>query len=343
MADNTIALMALDRQAQESLAPMVTNLDLTPSRAPMLALLGRVQANMPWAPQNMVSTAEQIFNLGAFPRLRAYPPNTGKLPTWLSNPDNYNAWRKMVTTLYKPVDLALLKSNMALLAAEGEAAANDVEFWNTVSKYSGADAIERLWADLWAAIDAFKTQREATQTHLKVADDIIKAYGPKVPPALTSQTAAIKTQVASLDARARTALAPIPQATSTAGLGAITWVIAGVAGTIVVAVTASVWAIAHEFSAVQITAANNAQALLKWREQQDAADFAAGKITNEQLTARRQDNVRAAAEVADSQGAASLGRGFGAAGQGIALAAVGVVVLGLAAFAMTRHLRKKSP
>jgi len=343
MADNSLALMALDRQAQESLAPMVTSLDLSSSRAPMLALLGRVQANMPWAPQNMVSAAAQIFNLGAFPRLRAYPPGGGKLPPWLSNTDNYNAWRKMITTLYKPVDQAFLKSNMALLAAEGDAAANNVEFWNTIAKYSGAEALERMWADLWAAVEALKVQRTATQTHLGVADGIIKTYGARVPSTLVSQTAAIKARTAELDARARTALAPIPQATATAGLGAIPWVIAGVAGTVVVTVTAGVWAIAHEFTSVQITAANNAQALLKWREQQDAADFAAGKITNEQLTARRQDNVRAAAEVADSQGAASVGRGFGAAGSGIAVAAMSALALGVAAFAVVRHLRKKSP
>ena len=94
---------------------------------------------------------------------------------------------------------------------------------------------------------------------------------------------------------------------------------AGIGGAIVATIAASIWGIAHSFASVQLNAANNAQALLKWRETADDAAFAAGQITNDQLIQRRQENVTAANSIADSQGAAALGRGFGQAGQGIAL------------------------
>jgi hypothetical protein len=141
-ADHEMVVMALDRKSEGALAPYYTTLNLAPSREPMLALLARIQANMPWVPKDLVNIAKGIFNEGYFPRLRAYAPGSGAIPSWLSDPNNYAMWRKMITTLYKPVDQAFLKSNMALLAAEGDRAANDVAFWNSV--YEVTDDLNRL-------------------------------------------------------------------------------------------------------------------------------------------------------------------------------------------------------
>ncbi len=340
MVDNTQALMAIDSQSGGAIAPFTTAVPLAPLQAPMMSFLMRMRSAMPWIPSGLEYLAMQAMSLGAFPRLRAFVPGQVR-PAWLADDAHYQAWRAMITGPYKSIDLAFLQQNAALAAAATDAAARDVAFWDSIAKYSGEDALEKIWNDFWNAVADLKNQRAAALVSLSTANGILSQYGAAVPPALASQTQALTAQAASLDMRARGVLAAIPGASAQAGLGS-PLIIAGIAAGVVVTVTASVWAIAHEFSAVQLNAANNAQALLKWRETADNQAFATGKITNEQLVERRTASIAAANSIVDHQGAAAVGRGFGAAGMGLAMGVGSVAALALGGWLLFKHFNKKS-
>lgn len=341
MADNTQALIALDSQSGGALAPLVTSVNLAPLRQPMQALLMRLREAMPWVPSGLENVASRMMDLQAFPRLRAFVPGERR-PAWLADEGRWQAWRALITGPYKPIASAFAAQNLALAAAETEAAARNASFWSSIAKYTGADALEKVWADFWAAIDSFKAKRASVVTSLAVANKVIAAYGSSVPAALSSQTAALTAQMNSIDSRARSALVAIPNATKEAGLGLAPLVIAGIAGGVVLTATAAIWAIVRELSSVQVNAANNAQALLMFREKADQDAAAKGLITNEQLVARRTQNVVDAAKIVDSQGAGAIGRGAGEAGKGIAMGVASVAVAALGGWLLVRYLNKKT-
>ncbi len=139
MVDNTAAFMALDRQSQGAIAPYQSGVDMSQSRAPMLALLNKVNVMFPWAPGGLATIGAQVFDLGGFPRLRAYLPGGGARPAWLADEARYQQWAKMIHDLYRPIDSAFLAQNSALTAAETQAAAGNVAFWDTV--YNTTDVI----------------------------------------------------------------------------------------------------------------------------------------------------------------------------------------------------------
>lgn len=345
MADNTAQLMALDTQSQGAIAPYLSAASTAALQGPITALFQRITNTMPWAPRNLVSVGNQVLALGAFPRLRKFIPGERR-PAWLSNDDNYTQWRKMITELYAPIDVAFASQNVAAAAAATQAAANNTAVWDAIAAYSGAAALERLWQDLQNALTTIRAQRDAAKVSLATATGVINTYGNKVPPNLVTQTAGLSAKLNELDAKARSALAPIPTAAKEAGLSGLPIIVAGVAAVTVTSVAAAAWAIAREFTDVQRSAASNAQALLSWREAADAADYATGKITSEELVARRRDNVAAANNIVSAQGAAAVGSAVGAAGsgigKGIGLALGGLATLVLGSVLVWRFARPKS-
>lgn len=341
MVDNTAAFMGLDNQSQGAIAPFVaTGVDLSAVQAPMLALLQKINASMPWAPANLAYIGSQVFALGGFPRLRRFLPGDRR-PPWLADQNNYNAWQTMVSQGYGPIDAAFAAKNLALAAQQAQASLANVAMWDAIAQYSGANALESLWNDLSNAIQAIKAQRDAAITAQQVSSNIINTYGAAVPTELVNRTAAIGDQIAALDAKARGVLAPIPTAAPQVGLGILPIVIAGIAGATIAAVAAAAWAVAHEFSAIQINAANNAQALMQWRDQADNAAAAAGQISNAELIARRQQTIAAGTAVVNAQGAAAIGTAAGKFGFGTALGIGSVVAFGLGAFLLFRFARPK--
>jgi hypothetical protein len=311
----------------------------------LLALYQKINDTMPWAPYGLASIASQVLAAGAWPRLRQFPP-TDRRPAWLADDNRYTQWRQLVTGPYKSIDMAFLAQNSALAAAETQAATANADFWNTIAKYSGVDALEGLWQDLQNALSTIKAQREAAQTSLATAATIIAAYPGQVPANYVSQTSSLTSQLSTLDSKARSILAPIPTAAKEAGLSGLPLIVAGITAATVAAVAASAWAIAAEFTSVQKNAAANAQAIIKWRETQDAADYAAGRINNQELMARRNNNIAAANSVVAAQGAAAVGSAFGAAGRGIgsgiAMAVGGIAALGLVALLIVRFAKPKA-
>lgn len=342
MADNTQALMALDNAAQGAIAPYTTPVDLTPYKSPVLMLLQKAQSTMPFVPQNLVSVAQQVFALGAFPRLRAFYAGAAR-PSWLTSDNSYQAWQTFIKS-YLPIENSFISGNNLLLAQQASDLQNNVDFWNTVSKYSGEDYLEKVWADFWVAVDNLRANRDSAKLALSTANDILSQYGSKVPATYSAQTNALSAQFNDLTSQAVNTLSVIPGGATYAGLGVAALVIAGIAAATVVAITASIWAIAHEFSAVQINAGNNAKALMTWRDQQDQADYEAGKITNSELVARRSDTVAAGTAIVNAQGAAALGKAVGQAGSGfgigLGLTLGSMAVLGIGGWLLFRHFRK---
>ncbi len=302
----------------------------------VLRLFGRLNTAMPWLPYQAVGIATVALDQQSypFPLLSVTNP-----PAWLSTPDHLEVWRQ-VAGQFTPLTQSVLAGQMQQAQAQGVVLDRNVAFWDAVAKYSGSDALQSVWDDLWRAVASFKAQREATKLALDTAQGIIASYGVRVPADLTLTHSSLIGQYNALSTRAQTALAPLgAQAKAAAGLGIAPLVIAGIATASIITITASIWAIAAEFTSVQRQANANAQALLQWRESADQADFAAGKITNDQLMLRRGENINAAKTLVDSEGAAAVGAGFGKAGVGIAAAVGAIGLVGLAAYLL---MRKKS-
>lgn len=345
MADPAL-LMSLDTQSQGAIAPYQSSLsNISSLQDAVVAFYQKLVDTLPWVPRNLPTIARQVIAAGAFPRMRSYAYAIEKRPAWLADENRYQQWRQLVTGPYRPIDAAFAAQNLALARAEAEAAARNTTFWNNIALYSGADALEKAWTDLQNAINTIKAQRAAALESANVAAGIIAANPNKVPADLVRQNVSIKAQIAALDSKTRAALAPIPSAVREVGLSGAPIIMAGIALATIAAVAASAWAIAAEFTSVQRSAAANAQAIIRWREEQDRQDFNAGLITNAELQQRRQDNVEAANSVVAAQGAAAVGSAVGAAGRGIGsglgLALGGVAVFGVALLLIVRFAKPK--
>ncbi len=298
-----------------------------------LRLFARMRSAMPWIPYDPSGLAVLAMSQNSYP----YPDQTiVNPPPWVNTADRMNAWREMAGQ-FVPLTQAILAGQQAQAKAAGEVLDRNVAFWNDVAKYSGADAVQKVWDDLWAAVASFKAQRDATKVALDTAKGVLATYAARMPATYANRTALLDSQYASLSNRAAVALAPLGAAGKTAaGLGVAPLIIAGIAAGAITAIAASVWGIAHEFASVQLNANNNAQEILKTRDALDHADFAAGKITNEQLTQRRQENVKAATDLVHAEGAASIGSAFGKAAFGAALGVGALVAAGLGLWLLTR-------
>lgn len=306
------------------------------NRDVVMRLFQKMATVMPWITYDPVGTAALALNQQSYPYPAQSIPNP---PVWLSNVDRLEIWNSIAKE-FVPITQAILSSQLQQARVAGEALDRNVAFWNAISRYSGADAVQKAWDDLWSAIAAFKAQRTATRAVLDVTKPIIAQYGPRIPAALIQKNSTLEAQYVSLSNNAAAALAPLgASARSAAGLGVAPLIIAGIAASAVVAITASVWAIAHEFATVQEQANSNAQEILKAREAADQADFSTGKITNEQLVQRRTSNVNDATKLVDAEGAAAVGGALGKAGFGVAAGIGALALLGLGAFFL---LKKKS-
>ncbi len=324
LTGGTISTVALAAPAAQSLRDVV------------MRLFARLNTAMPWLPYQAGGIAALALDQQSYPYPLMSPSNP---PAWLVSPDRLTVWRE-VAGQFTPLTQSVLAGQLQQAQAQGAILDSNVAFWNTVAQYSGSDAVMGVWDDLWRAIASFKAQRDATKAALDTSQSIIASYGTRVPADLALTHSNLISQYNSLSARAQVIIAPLgAQAKSAAGLGLAPLIIGGIAAATVVTVTASIWAIAAEFTSVQRQANANAQDLLKFRETADQADFEAGKITNDQLALRRGANVQAAKTLVDAEGAGAVGNAFAKGGAGIALGIGALAAVGLAAYLL---MRKKS-
>lgn len=298
-------------------------------------LYQRMSDAMDWLPYNPVSMAALAFQQGQYP----FPTKNPPTPAIKQYQDRVDAWNQLAEQ-FAPITAAVLKNDFAAAQQQAVVLNANADYWDKVAKYTGADFIEKTWNNLWDALAGLRASRDAAKAALSVSNQIIQQYGSAVPASLVNVHDDVSAQFDSLSSQAKSKINVLGStAIAEAGLGAVL-IIAGIAAAAVIAITASIWAIAHEFAAVQAKAAANAQELMKWREQQDAADFNAGKISNEQLVQRRAQNVVAAQTLVDSEGAASIGGALGKAGAGIAMGVGALALLAIGGYFLFRKAAK---
>lgn len=345
--DITQSLTALENQSGGAIKAFRSDFPLTSERSAVLAVMQRIQDTLDWAPRTLVSVAQTMMDqYQTFPLLRSYKMLGIALPSrpdWLQDSSNLDGWQTVYEG-YKPIATAFTSKEMAAVVAEGQKLASNANFWDNVAEYSGVAKLQELWGKFWDSITALKTNRVAAKTGIDTAKDIIAKYGTKVPQQYVSATDAAQSAYDSATSKAMTLLAPLgSQVKAEAGLGALPLIIAGIAAATLIAITAGVWLVVNEFTSIQRQANANANDMLKWRDAQDAADFTAGKITNADLMARRQQSVAAATEIVKNQGAAQIGNALKDAGSGLGTSlgiTFGVVaLLGVGAYFLVKKLK----
>jgi hypothetical protein len=294
------------------------------TRQTMLDLFGRMQAAMPWGPQNLQTVAANIWD-----RYQRFSTPTIKPPPQATTAAQQQAWQTAARG-WQSFNAGVYSRQLAMAKAEGQRLSANVDFWQRVSDYSGTTAVTKAWDDLWAAVESFKRSREAAAKTLAESARVLSAMGAKAPGNLRSAQASLESQVSTLTNQAKNTLAPLgPAAQANAGLGLAPLVIGAIAVGSVVAITAGIVAITSQMAAVQRQANDHAHAVLTAREKADQAAFEAGQISNQQLVERRRDNVEAAERIADSQGAGAIGGALGKAGMGTFLAVGSLALLAI--------------
>ncbi len=303
-------------------------------------LAQRLAAAMPWLPFDPVGTFALAVQQGQFP----YPAQTVvNPPAWLNDPNRLDVWHQ-IAGAFVPVTQQVLVNQLALARQQGVVLASNTAFWNAVAKYSGADAVQRVWDDFWAALSQFRAYREGTKAALDQSTAILASSPPgSIPAALVQNQGVLVSQYNALSSRCAAAIAPLGAAArSAAGLGIAPLVIAGVTAAMVVAITASVWAIAHEFSTVQTQANANATAIVQARDAFAQQLLSTGKINVDQFAQIQKDNVEAGRIISESQGAGQIGKGIQSAGLGVALGLGSIAAIGLGGYLLYRYSKKKS-
>lgn len=337
-------LATLENQSLRAIKAFRSDAPLTSERDAVLAIMQRIQDTLDWAPRTLVSVAATMMDrYQSFPLLNAFSTIFGadpNRPSWLQPEENLNAWKEVVAA-YKPLTSAFIAGQRAAVQADGLRLANNVAFWGKVAKYTGIEYMQSVWAKLWEAVDSLRVQRASAKKAIEVSNSVInRSVG--VPASLVQKNAEISNQFQVLTSRARTALAPLgSSATQAAGLDGLPLVIAGITAAVVMSITGVIWAVVNEFTSIQRQANTNATDLLRWRDAQDAADFAAGKITEQQLVARRKQSAAAATEISEKQGAGIIGDALKKAGEGVGSSIGTTVVVGLGLYLGVMYFLKK--
>ena len=308
-------------------------------RSSMLTLWSKTLAAIPWAPKNLPTLAATLFDKYQY---LAYPNQNPDGPPDILTVDasRPGQWKQLYTTAWQPFVKQALAGQMAVAVAEGAKAAANTAMWNAIAKYSGADAVEKVWDDLWKAVSSFRAQQDATKLTLQKAQEALNRMGSAAPANLLAAQNDLQTKTAQLLASARSAIAPLgTDALSRAGLGIAPLIIAGIAAAAILTITASIWALAHEMAAVQEQANSHAQEVWKVTDAYDKDQLAKGLITQAEYTRRRTVLAKDVDAVAKARGAAAVGSAVGSAGIGLG---VGVGVVALVALVGLYLWKKKS-
>ena len=300
-------------------------------------VLIKAQETMTWLP-NIAGESSSLFYGSP-----AHYPNLNSQPAGLTV-SQQQQWT-MVCNAMQPITASFLKGEMASAQQAGVALAANVAFWDTVARIDEDIAtlgVSELWTKLWEAVDACKASRDATVITLQTAQDALDNLGSDSPTALIDDQATLSGQLSQLVDNVKSTLSPLgADAVQQAGLGTAL-IVAGIAGAIVVTITASVWAISHELTAVQMQANDHAQAVFNAQTAYDEAQAASGAITQDELMQRRANTAGQMKTVVDAQGAAAVGKGLQAAGVGMAMG-LGALALGVIGVIYMLRKSKGSP
>ncbi len=287
------------------------------------AVMNKANQTCPWLPP-LASESAGIFygSPPSFPRLNPQPEGL--------DASQQQQWG-LIYQAVAPIASATMRGEMQAAQAQGAQLAADAAFWDTVYRVTADVAtlgVNELWADFWKAIADAKQSRDSIVGILQTTQQALDEQGDTADPALVAQQQSLQNRLDSLINQILSAISPLgSEVRQQAGMGS-TLIIAGIAGAVVVAITASVWAVAHELAAVQTQANDHAQAVIDHQTTFDEAALAAGQIDQAEFARRRANTAQQANDIAKSQGAGAVGAGMMTAGLGIA-AAVGAVALGI--------------
>lgn len=294
-----------------------------PTVAAFQKVLLKAQSTLSWLP-NIANESAQLFYASPpmFPRLNPIPEglDDGQQQQW-----------KMIYDAAAPITSAAMRGEMQAAQIQGQQLADDSAFWDSVYRVTldvATLGTNELWGDFWDAIAACKEARDGAAAALQGADNALAALGENADPDDVANQNDLQGQLNALLGNIIDVIAPLgPDVRAQAGLGVAPLVVAGIAAATILAITGSVWAIAHELAAVQKQANDHAQAVFDHQTAYDENLAAQGVISQDELMRRRANTAQQAKDVANSQGAGSMTSAM-AAGLGVlALGAVAVVFL----------------
>jgi hypothetical protein len=119
----------------------------------------KVLTTLEWIPNTIAVGVDRAINIGFLPSMvptSAWQSAWGPLPSWLASPYRQAAWdalRNDLAVLNQDVSAA----SLALLANRAASLEASREFWDTIAKYTGVDAIASKWDELLAAVRRYNT------------------------------------------------------------------------------------------------------------------------------------------------------------------------------------------
>lgn len=315
-----------------------------PTIAAFQKVMIKAQQTCPWL-GNLAGESSGLFYTSPpqFPRLNPTPEGLD---------DAQQQQWKLIYDAAAPITSAAMRGEMQAAQDQSTQLASDSAFWDGVYRVTldvATLGANEAWVGFWDAIAAAKQARDGAAAALDGANQALANMGADADPSDVANQQDLDGQLNALVKSVIDTIAPLgPDVRTQAGLGVAALVVAGIAAGVVLTITASVWAIAHELAAVQKQANDHAQAVFDHQTAYDEAQAAAGNITQDELAARRANTAKQAKDVADSQGASAVGSGLAKAGLGAALVigAVAVAILmlkkkGAAAPAVATNPRRR--
>lgn len=308
-----------------------------PTVAAFQAVLNKAQQTCPWLPNLAGESAALIYADAQNPRW----PRLNVAPEEGLDDGQQQQWAQIVKAT-APITKAAMLGEFAQVKTQAAVLANNAAFWDTVYRITldvATLGVNEAWVAFWEAIDACKQASAAIKADLDQAAQALADTGSDADPNDVAAQENLQGTHESLIQKILGIIAPLgDQVRSQAGLGIAPLVIAGITAATVVAITTSVWAVAHELVGVQTQANDHAQAVLEHQQAINDKLLADGQITPEQWQANNQQNVDMANSVTKNQGAGAVGSALGKAGMGVAL---GIGALALGAVALMYFMKKK--
>lgn len=143
-------------------------------------IVRELRAKLDWIPAEVFNTWQKAITAGGVP----YFLNSRKLqasagggptpwPSWLKDrPARQYAWDR-VCALFEPINRDYKALGWQIFHRDAERIRNSVQFWEAVSKWSGVDAINKLWDGFKSKIRNFNTNQGASRDAVTEAQQLV--------------------------------------------------------------------------------------------------------------------------------------------------------------------------
>jgi hypothetical protein len=202
-------------------------------------LIQELANRLEWIPNSVISKWKQAVLAGGVPYLwnsRVLSQQAGggavPWPSWINTPGRQAAW-DAVSTLFDPLHKDFNAVGWALYNQEASRIASDVQFWSTVSQWSGVDALMSQWEKLKGLVRDFNAQKRIAEDSLRQCDALIAAAPGAFTPQQKSAPGVLRAELDSLTQQAKATTAPLKPALEqdavTLGIAPVVLIAVGVA------------------------------------------------------------------------------------------------------------------